>query len=101
MGLTPILHSVLNAKALVDTFNQEKALVGAFSVIMKIDCETDGSYAALMTMSLFAAEKRYVLVGAVSHGVGCGSEIPASYSNVAGAMCWIDYVMSTVLTSAI
>ena len=52
-------------------------------------------------MSLFSAEKRYVLVGAVSHGVGCGSEIPASYSNVAGAMCWIDYVMSTVLTSAI
>ena len=56
-------------------------------------------------------------VGAVSHGVGCGSEIPASYSNVAGdfvfffiesflynssphllsgAMCWIDWVMSTV-----
>ena len=58
-------------------------------------------YAALITMSLFSAEKRYVLVGAVSHGVGCGSEIPASYSNVAGAMCWIDYVMSTVLTSAI
>ena len=25
-------------KALVDTFNQEKALVGAFSVIVKIDC---------------------------------------------------------------
>ena len=23
-------------------------------------------------------------VGAVSHGVGCGTEIPASYSNVAG-----------------
>ena len=38
---------------------------------------------------------------AVSHGVGCGSEIPASYSNVAGAMCWIDYVMSTVINSAI
>ena len=53
-------------------------------------------------------------VGAVSHGVGCGTEIPASYSNVAGdflyflfgiahlyamlsgAMCWIDWVMSTV-----
>ena len=63
--------------------------------------KTDGSSAALITISLFAAEKRYVLVGAVSHGVGCGSEIPASYSNVAGAMCWIDYVMSTVLTSAI
>ena len=30
-------------KALVDAFNQEKALAGAFSVIVKIDCETDGS----------------------------------------------------------
>ena len=30
-------------KALVGTFNQEKALVGAFSVIVKTDCETDGS----------------------------------------------------------
>ena len=34
----------MNVKALVDTFNQEKALVGAFSVIMK----TDGSFAALV-----------------------------------------------------
>ena len=30
-------------KALVDTFNQEKALVGAFSVIVKTDSETDGA----------------------------------------------------------
>ena len=36
--------SIVNVKALVDTFNQEKALVGAFSVIMK----TDGSFAALV-----------------------------------------------------
>ena len=26
------------------TFNQEKALVGAFSVIVKTDCGTDGSF---------------------------------------------------------
>ena len=31
-------------KAVVATFNQEKALVGAFSVILKTDCETDGSF---------------------------------------------------------
>ena len=31
-------------KALVGTFNQQKALVGAFSVIVKTDCETDGSF---------------------------------------------------------
>ena len=37
-GLTPFtivkcLNSVLNVKALIGTFNQEKLLVGAFSVI--------------------------------------------------------------------
>ena len=31
-------------KALEGAFNQEKALVGAFSVIMKTDCGTDGSF---------------------------------------------------------
>ena len=31
-------------KAVVAAFNQEKALVGAFSVIVKTDCETDGSF---------------------------------------------------------
>ena len=29
-------------KALVGAFNHEKALVGAFSVIVETDCETDG-----------------------------------------------------------
>ena len=33
-------------KAVVAAFNQEKALVGAFSMIVKTDCETDGSSAA-------------------------------------------------------
>ena len=31
----PVYHSVLNVKALVGTSNQEKALVGEFSVIVK------------------------------------------------------------------
>ena len=34
----------LNVKALEGAFNQEKALVGAFSVIVKTDCETYGSF---------------------------------------------------------
>ena len=38
-------------KALVGAFNQEKALVGAFSVIVKTDCETDGSSAALLLIT--------------------------------------------------
>ena len=33
-------------KALLGVFNQEKALVGGFSVIVKTDCETDGSSTA-------------------------------------------------------
>ena len=40
--LAKCLNSVLNVKALVGTFNKEKALVGALSVIVK----TDGSFAA-------------------------------------------------------
>ena len=42
--LAKCLNSVLNVKALVGAFNQEKALVGAFSVIVKIGCGTDGSF---------------------------------------------------------
>ena len=35
--------SVLNVKAVIGAFNQEKALVGAFSVIEKTGCGTDGA----------------------------------------------------------
>ena len=52
MGVDPVvsidclakcLNSVLNVKVLVGAFNQEKALVGAYSVIVKTGCGTDGS----------------------------------------------------------
>ena len=33
------LNSVFNVKVVVTAFNQEKALVGAFSLIVKTDCE--------------------------------------------------------------
>ena len=37
IGSMPVYHSVLNVKALVGAyFNQEKALVGAFSVIVQL-----------------------------------------------------------------
>ena len=39
----PIWHTILNVELLVAAFNEEKALVGAFSMIVK----TDGSFAAL------------------------------------------------------
>ena len=40
------LNSVINVKAIVAAFNQEKVLVGAFSVIVK----PDGSFALLVWM---------------------------------------------------
>ena len=45
--LTSIKHSVLNVKALVGAFNQEKALVGAFSVIVQPVVEPMEHYTAL------------------------------------------------------
>ena len=39
MGSTPVEHSVLNVKAVVAAFNQEKALVGAFSVITNLQMD--------------------------------------------------------------
>ena len=45
------LNSVLNVKALVGALNQEKALVGDFSVIVK----TDGSFTALVPACTGAA----------------------------------------------
>ena len=47
----PVQHSVLNVKALVGTFKQERALVGALFVIVK----RDGSFAALLP-TLFIRE---------------------------------------------
>ena len=38
-------------KALVGTFNQEKALGGLFSVIVKTGCETDGSFYSTTLLS--------------------------------------------------
>ena len=58
MGSTPIQHSVLicnsvlNVKAVVAAFNQEKALVGAFSVITNLRMEL---FEALLTSLTTAA----------------------------------------------
>ena len=42
------LNSVLNVKALVGAFNQEKALVGAFSMIVQSVVEPMDRFAALV-----------------------------------------------------
>ena len=44
-------------KAPVGAFNQEKALVGALSVIMKTDCETDGSIYSTTPLPLLSATR--------------------------------------------
>ena len=54
-------HSVLNVKELVGAFNQEKAIEGTFSVIVKTDCETDGSFYSTLesgTMSSSSSQLR-------------------------------------------
>ena len=42
------MFKALNLKELVGAFNQEKALVGAFSVIVKTDCESVDRFTALV-----------------------------------------------------
>merc|ERR1711915_235533 len=42
------------------------------------------------------SKDRWVQVGAVAWGVGCGEEVPSVYSSVPNSMCWIDWVMSCV-----
>ena len=61
-------------KALVGTFNQEKALVGAFSVIVK----TYGSFAALVVNTERRREQTVdtqCCVGAFHWHVGVGVEV--------------------------
>ena len=45
-----MVNNVLNVKALVGAFNQEKALVGAFSVIVQPVVQPMDRFAALVTL---------------------------------------------------
>ena len=49
------LNIVLNVEAPVRHFKPGEGLAGAFSVIVETDCETDGSYAALLYIILTAS----------------------------------------------
>ena len=66
VGSTPIQHSVLNVKALLGTFNIEKALVGAFSG----HCETSRRFVSSSNVGPLAARPslsaRLRLVASVS-----------------------------------
>ena len=69
-------------KALVGAFNQEKALVGAFSVIVKTGCGTDGSfystirYAAAAQTQTLRISARHCLVTADSSKYCTRSQFP-------------------------
>jgi len=54
-------------------------------------CEGDGGSPHVCNIN-----NKWVQVGAVAFGFGCGEKIPAIYSSVSDAMCWIDWVMSCV-----
>ena len=69
-------------KALVGPFNQEKVLVGVFSVIVKTNCEIDGSSAALVNVDLVqlhelpdAVEHVVVLGGGARHLLDDGGHV--------------------------
>ena len=53
-------------KALVGTFNLEKALVGAFSVIVKTGCGTDGALHSYTALAQYLPDS--VGVSALPHG---------------------------------
>ena len=50
---------VLNVKAVVAAFNQEKALIGAFSVIVKTDCNTNAMDRFIHTRTTFIGDNRH------------------------------------------
>ena len=64
-------------KALVGTFNQEKALVGAFSVIVKTGCGTDGALNSTSTKSLQQVLQPPRAVPQVQGEVPCARSVPA------------------------
>ena len=55
-------------KALVGAFNQEKALVGAFSVIVKTGCGTDGSICGTTQHLLLGRDRNTRSLGDLEEG---------------------------------
>ena len=62
-------------QALVGAFNQEKALIGAFSVIVKTDCETDGSSQELVTIFVTCCPSPTLLATAPEQEVSCSGSV--------------------------
>ena len=74
-------------KALLGAFYQEKALVGAFSVFEKTDCETDGAvhYTALIKICMYTDDDLYRSEGVTLHmgnGHGRTAETPSGAAYV-------------------
>ena len=69
VGSTPIQHSVLNVKALVGAFNQEKTLVWAFPVIIKLRISSNDHHLGMAPGQVTISPVRLIL----GHQLG-GSE---------------------------
>ena len=77
-------------KALVGAFNQDKALIGAFSVIVKTGCGTDGALYRIGLPPLGAGsdrEERSVIVFKASHLVYDRSGCDVNCSDRKGNCC--------------
>ena len=79
-------------KALVSAFNQEKALIGAFSVFVKTGCGTDG---ALHTTTLCPAQVRLVRGGVAGPTLQCVACVELAC--VLAALCLYNISLATLL----
>ena len=75
-------------KVLVDAFNQDKALVGSFSVIVK----TDGSFAALVLTKQHVPVLGHDLGPEAGHHLEAGAAAVLGRENSCRKMGLLDYV---------
>ena len=69
------LNSVLNVKAVVAAFNQEKALVGAFSVIVQPVVEPMDRFAALVKTEVAGGSSIEYAAGIARSSASCRMDI--------------------------
>jgi len=73
-------------------FRLDKSFVCAGGIEGKDACKGDGG-GPLVCPIKNDPEGRYVQVGIVAWGIGCGDPIPAAYTSVSHIGCWIDYTL--------
>ncbi|NP_001166254.1 serine protease homolog 90 isoform X1 [Nasonia vitripennis] len=81
-------EQILRRTILGTNFELDRSFVCAGGAKGEDSCEGDGG--SPLICPLKADPKRYVQVGIVSWGIGCGSDVPGVYANVLHARSWID-----------